>query len=369
MTDMAGPAGEQERLLHSIVGRFGVTVPYPMYRAGQSSVVLTAGAEAQDDCAVLAVDGSLDLVLGTDYVRGVKFDLYQQGLLSLFDLGYYLIAANVSDVAAMGASALAVLSVLRYPSDMPDSDFHDVLEGIASACADFSVVNVGGDIGSAERLILSATAIGACSRGRSLRRNSLRPGDRLYLSGPVGVAAAASAWFSEARSDELAQEYVDTLLAAWRRPRAEVALGRMLGEFDGITACMDTSDGLGATLQELARQSSVAIDIWEDRIPIVEAIHAVSEVLRFDAVQLALSASVDFRLLFGVAEGASVAFEDVVSSQWPELCWIGTVGSGKGVRVNSRREGPRPLLAFRWDHREDAGGYVKQLTDHVLRPE
>src|SRR3954463_2553220 len=83
--------------------------------APSSQVRLTAGADTQDDCAVFSFHGNQQLVVGSDYVRGPKFRLYEYGLLTEYDLGYYLAAANISDVAAMGAHPIGLLSVIRYP--------------------------------------------------------------------------------------------------------------------------------------------------------------------------------------------------------------------------------------------------------------
>src|SRR6266849_8944746 len=64
-------------------------------------VQLAIGTEDADDCAVYDIYDNLSLVVGTDFVRGTNFKLFQEGYLNYFDLGYYLVAANLSDVAAM----------------------------------------------------------------------------------------------------------------------------------------------------------------------------------------------------------------------------------------------------------------------------
>src|SRR5205823_3775557 len=127
---------------------------------------------------------------GSDYVRGSKFTLFELGHLSHYDLGYYLAIANFSDIAAMGAKPLALLSVVRYPPEMADSDFDLVLQGIADGAQACSAANVGGDIGEAERLMLSATALGVCAPGRALLRSGAKAGDVLCLTGEVGTAGA-----------------------------------------------------------------------------------------------------------------------------------------------------------------------------------
>src|SRR5712691_7591966 len=84
---------------------------------------LIAGVEDADDCAVFDIYGDLSLVVGTDFVRGTNFMLFQEGYLNYFDLGYYLVVANLSDIAAMGAQPVGLTTIIRYPHSLEDNDF------------------------------------------------------------------------------------------------------------------------------------------------------------------------------------------------------------------------------------------------------
>src|SRR5918999_983276 len=187
--------------------------------SGGGKVNLLIGANAQDDCAVFQIRGDQELVLGSDYVRGVGFRLYELGHLNNYDIGYYLAMANFSDIAAMGAQPIALLSVIRYPRELSDNDFKSVIHGIREACAKVGAPNVGGDIGTAERLILSASAVGVVEPGRSLLRSGARPGDRLCVSGYTGIAAAAQRYFGQTNLEgmRIASDKETELLAAWKR--------------------------------------------------------------------------------------------------------------------------------------------------------
>jgi hypothetical protein len=66
-----------------------------------AEISLLLGADGRDDCAIYGIRGDVDMVIGTDYVRGPKFTMYELGLLSVYDLGYYLVMANLSDIAGM----------------------------------------------------------------------------------------------------------------------------------------------------------------------------------------------------------------------------------------------------------------------------
>jgi thiamine-monophosphate kinase len=271
--------------------------------AGGPHALLTVGADAKDDCAAYDIDRPVTLVIGSDYVRGPKFALYEMGLLSNFDIGYYLVAANVSDIAAMGAMPIGVLTVVRYPNDLDDEEFRLILAGIHQAASDFGTHNVGGDIGQAERIILSGTAIGLADQGKVLTRSGARAGDLLCVTGPCGTLGAAVAYFPkrEARGWELPAETERDLVESWKRPRARVAEGRILSSKPFATACQDTSDGLKATIEQLANASDVGFDVVADSVPIESAVTDVAGLIGVDALALAMSASADFQLCFTIS--------------------------------------------------------------------
>ncbi|GAA3348921.1 thiamine-phosphate kinase [Amorphoplanes nipponensis] len=267
---------------------------------------LVAGADARDDCAVYDLAGPVSLVVGSDYVRGSKFALYEHGLLSNFDIGYFLVAANLSDLAAMGALPIGVLTVVRYPRTLNDAAFLDIMAGINQACADAGTLNVGGDIGDAERIVLSGTAVGICAQGTALTRAGAQPGDVLCITGACGTAGSAVAYFPGLKpaGPRLTEELERTLLGAWRRPRPRIAEGRVLSNGRYATACQDTSDGLKATVEQLAAASSVGFDVDEAAIPVPPSVAAVAGILGVDPLSLAFSASADFQLAFTVPESA-----------------------------------------------------------------
>src|SRR5262245_33206740 len=102
-----------------------------------AGIEATIGLSALDDCAVVPISPEWDLVVGTDFVRGTGFYLFKQGVLGFEDIGFYLIGANASDLAAMGASPLGAVVVTRYTSEMSDSEFEQIMRGIVRASAEF----------------------------------------------------------------------------------------------------------------------------------------------------------------------------------------------------------------------------------------
>ncbi|RCG31531.1 thiamine-phosphate kinase [Sphaerisporangium album] len=304
MADLTDISDEPTRLANIIGSVFaGQSKNWSTRLSGGEEVELKVGADAQDDCAVFHLDGQQDIVLGSDYVRGAKFMLYELGHLNEYDVGYYLAMANFSDIAAMGANPIALLSVIRYPRTMTDDTFRAVINGINDACDRVGAPNVGGDIGTAERLILSGAAVGVIESGRALLRSGARPGDRLCVTGYTGIAAAAQKYFGVLKPEgaSVEDEKERLLLSSWQRPLARIQEGRCLSTSGCVTSCQDTSDGLKATIESISTSSNVGFVVDERAIPVSDLVAAVSALPGAPpTADLIFGDSVDFQLTFTV---------------------------------------------------------------------
>ncbi|MGV9675156.1 thiamine-phosphate kinase [Nocardia sp. NPDC003482] len=297
---------------------------------------LLLGAGAQDDCAAFRLTGDQVLVAGSDYVRGPKFSLYEKGFLTNYDIGWYLAGANISDIAAMGAAPLGLLSVVRYPKDLPDSDFAELIEGIRDGARAGGALNVGGDIGSAERIILSASAFGVVEPDNMLTRAGARPGQLLCLTGPTGLAGSAMKLANAGVN--LSDPKYSGVLHKWRRVAPRVAHGRIFARHRGVTSCIDTSDGLKGAIETLAHGSGVAAVVEDHLLPIDDAVRDAATHLACDVENLVFGDSVDFELVATVDADAvdSVAAEcaDVGLS----LHVIGRITDGDGASLERGSE-------------------------------
>ncbi|GGP60698.1 thiamine-monophosphate kinase [Streptomyces melanogenes] len=341
------PTRVQQLIGEFLTGQSGTSVG-----ADGLDVRLTAGADAKDDCAVYDLSSPMSLVVGSDYIRGPKFVLYEMGLLSGFDIGYYLAVANVSDIAAMGATPIGVLSVVRYPHEVDDAEFQEVIAGIHRGCTDCGTLNVGGDIGNAERIILSATAFGVCRPGSALMRSGARPGDLLCVTGPCGLLGAAVAYFPKRDTFEkgLSDEVERRLLDGWRRPRARVAEGRILGTKAYATACQDTSDGLKATIEQIMHASGVGFRVVEEDVPVEPAVGLVADLMGVESLALSMSASSDFQLAFTLEAGKLEKCRAEFALAGLDFHVIGeATDTGRAESVN-HLGAVRPLPGVAWKH-------------------
>jgi thiamine-monophosphate kinase len=310
-------SGEQTRLqiIRSILHEQSLPV-----QRSTASVDLVVDSSDADDCAVYNLPGNLSLVVGMDFIRGTKFTLFREQYLNYFDIGYYLVVANLSDIAAMGATPIGLTTVVRYPDTLEDAEFAEIIQGIKEAASHYNTPIVGGDIGGYVEVVLAATAFGIAESGKYLKRRGTVETDALCVTGYLGLPSTALVYFTRARKAgfRLSDEEEQELLRSWKRPVAHVAAGRALAELGIVHACQDVSDGGKATIEQLAQTSHVSFEIHEASLPIHPITVKVAQYLRVDSVSLALSSSVDFQLMFSVpklcVEQVKETFQDLSES-------------------------------------------------------
>jgi thiamine-monophosphate kinase len=244
--------------------------------------------------------------------------------------------------------------VVRYPPQLDDAGFRELMAGIHQACTDFGTLNVGGDIGNAERIILSASALGVCSPGQVLTRGGARPGDLLCVTGSCGVLGAAVAYFPKKaeRGWELPPDVEEELLAGWRRPVARVAEGRVLSSNVLATACQDTSDGLKATIEQIGSASGVGFDVAVGSVRVDRAVSEVARVIGVGELALSMSASADFQLAFTVAPADLDACQNRFRALGLDFDVIGTATDSGEVRALAPDGTATPLPGVAWKHQK-----------------
>src|SRR5215467_7405057 len=143
-----------------------------------------------DDAAVLSTpDGRV--VATTDLLlEGLHF---RRDWSAPADIGGKAAAQNLADVAAMGAAPVALLVGLATPGDLPVAWAQELVSGIAAECARTGATVVGGDVSSADTIMLAATALGDLAGREPVTRAGARPGDLLAVTGVLGHAAAGLA--------------------------------------------------------------------------------------------------------------------------------------------------------------------------------
>jgi len=289
-----------------------------------------------DDAAVLEVGGRR-LVLTHDVLaEGVHFLPDDPP----GDVAWKLLAVNLSDLAAKGATPLGVL--LGYPLGDESWD-RAFVEGLGAALAAFGVPLLGGDTVAAPR-VLGLTAIGE-SGGPVPSRGGARPGDALWVSGTIGDSGAGLRALTGGLPGD------DFLVARYRRPAPRLEAGRRLAPL--VSAMMDVSDGLLIDASRLAEASGVAVAIDLAHLPLsLPCRRAAGDDV--PARLAAASAGDDYELLFTAPPERADEVTEIGATLALPLTRIGFCRPGKGLSLTANGE-PVPLPArLGWQHGEGA---------------
>ncbi|HNR37824.1 MAG TPA: thiamine-phosphate kinase [Acidobacteriota bacterium] len=309
-----------------------------------------------DDCAVCRPAPGTELVVTTDLL--VEDRHFRLTTSPLADLGWKVGAANLSDIAAMGARPVAFFLSAAFPPDR-QAEFKAIMSGLRAILRWASTPLAGGDLSAADRFLFCATVIGEAPAGGALLRSGARPGDMVYITGEPGHSAAGlrlleAGWRVGARGGvrDAAGAPVPPrtperrCLARHLRPEPRLAAGRFLRESAAITACIDTSDGIAKDLRQIAVMSGVGavIDAAFVRECADGALVTVADVL---------GGGEDYELLFTVAPRRESALLSAYSRQagLPSLRRVGRiVADHPGELRLLTPAGPRPLPVSGFDH-------------------
>jgi thiamine-monophosphate kinase len=309
-----------------------------------------------DDAAVLATPGRLvvttDLLIeGVDFTRAIPLEA----------VGAKSLAVNVSDLAAMGSFARSFVLSVGLPGDLVDS-FGRFAVGLANAAQRWNISLVGGDLSASRDLTVSITAFGELPPGTEpLLRSAARAGDALYLSRPVGAAAAGlhllqRGWSFDAsrrvisppdlpRDPGYAQrEFAQSAIRRQASPEPEWDLGPQLAQA-GVEACIDVSDGLSTDLHRLCRASGCGAVVQWARIPRFPDIESLGFSLGVDVERAVLHGGEELALLFTSRRSES----ELSGALRRPVYRIGRMTEGSAV-VLEKDDGEVELRAEGWDH-------------------
>ena len=224
---------------------------------------------------MLEIGGETLILTHDAMVEGVHFLPFQD----MADVAWKLAAVNLSDLAAKGAQPVGVL--LGYTLGGQDDRF---LAGLAEVLDEYQVPLLGGDTVSGDGpRSFGITAIGTATSVPVPSRSGAKPGDAIFITGPVGGAMIGFEAMQQANGGPFDADET----AAYRRPRPLIGAGQALAPH--VSAMMDVSDGVLLDASRMASASNVTFNIDPGQVPV-----AAPETRRADALRW----GDDYQLLF-----------------------------------------------------------------------
>jgi len=294
-----------------------------------------------DDAAVVpAPRGDLLFAIDT-LVESIDFDLaYCSGA----DIGWKALAANVSDIAAMGGRSSSAVVSLSLPSDASVALVDDLVGGLAAAGRRWEVNVVGGDISRGAQVSLSVAIVGA-PPGPVVLRSGAHIGDVICVTGALGGAAGGLALLRSGFPAAPLQPELERLRARQLRPQARAAEGAALAPY--ATAMIDVSDGLAVDLDNLLSASGTGCEVDTACVPVDPDLIAAQNVLADGPLHLAITGGEDYELLFTIPEEKLEDARAALGSPNAAVTRIGSVTRG------DKKLGDTPLRKWKelgWEH-------------------
>ena len=231
---------------------------------------LTANLKAVgDDCAALPLDDQYDLILTSDpLIQEVHFTSETPPA----QIGHKAVCRVLSDIAAMGAEPQYLVVNVVAPPEQDFQTLEKIYAEFSKLWKIYGAELVGGDLARGPVLELHVFGAGRVPKGTALLRSGAKPGDNIYVTGPLGCSQKTGRQFTF-------------------EPRLE--WGRVLRESGEVTSMMDISDGLATDLRHILKASGVGTKLDGSLIPCN------------GTLQEALYDGEDFELLFTAPPDAS----------------------------------------------------------------
>ena len=295
-----------------------------------------------DDAAVLRFSARADVVVTTDsMVEGTHF---QRGWLTPREIGWRLAAANLSDMAAMGAEPKHALISLMFPRGFSSKQAEGIQRGAVEHLSKHNASVVGGNIASTSGpLTVDMTLIGTCARSAAWTRRA-RKGDAIVLAGTIGSAAAGVVALKKGKLGAAA------VVRAYKHPVPRIDVARALSGNAAIHGAIDISDGLSSDLIHICEASGVGCEIDATALPIPRAVREFCAKRRIDAIRFALHAGEDYALLLSVAPQRAREVCRILTDAGVPATVIGIFTGSAGVFGILHKGRVYRFKAQGWDH-------------------
>lgn len=227
-----------------------------------------------------------------------------------WQIGFYSIAVNLSDIAAKGATPLGLMVAMGMPPDRSVSFLEEMTKGMADCAQQFNTSILGGDTKPNESLTLSVTVLGIVKKELFMPRRGGKKGDLIAVTGVLGEAARG---------------FYSNDLKLLLEPMPCIEEGRALAKTGAVTSSMDISDGLANSLYQLSALNKLRYKIDLDSIPVTRKLKDFCSREGRSIEDMALNFGGDFQLLVTIDPSKRADVERALDGIFAQFTIIGEV--------------------------------------------
>ncbi len=292
-----------------------------------------------DDCAAIDL-GNRYLLVTTDMMSQ---NTHIPPQMTPYQMGWFLVAINLSDLAAKGGTPLGVVCSFGLPKETSETFLRQLTKG-ANACAvGFGTAIVGGDTKETTEITLCGTAFGTVQKDELMPRRGMRPGDVVAVTGTLGKAGAGYYALQQNKKEK-------KLSKAFLEPQPRLKEGQLLAQQHVVTASMDLSDGLSSSLYQLQQLNSVGFEIQQETLPVAEGlVRLAAEDHTIHPLSIALHFGGDYELLLTIPPHKFQLTKTRLHKKGIQLTAIGTVTKRKNIILCDKQE-KKPLQNKGYEH-------------------
>lgn len=244
----------------------------------------------------------IDLGRGRSHILAITIDTIadeiSEGLYrDPFTMGWVTVMANLSDLAAVGAEPIGLVTAVSLERSRSEEFRRRIALGMEKACRRTGTFILGGDLNFTRSISLTGCAIGRVPRNIKLARIGCQEGDVIFLSGRTGGGNALGLARKTQVPDDMYPERS-------YRPVARIQEALLLRKY--ASCCMDTSDGLFITVDQLIRLNGRGFSIYGDW----------KTIFKRDAIELCEKLDIPFWFL---AAGIHGEFELLFTVPFPKV--------------------------------------------------
>ncbi len=207
-------------------------------------------------------------------------------------IGKKAVTISVSDIIAKGVYPLGCLASVAFPSHMEIIEAKEIIEGIKEQSTLYNSLYLGGDLNSSIDTIIDITTFGITSQEKIIKRKSIENGDLLYTTGYFGYTTLCFKKFL--KKTEITSCLTKSILDSVYEPKARIEYLELMNSTP-IKACIDSSDGLQTSLNDLMGLNGVGVNI--STVPIDPLILSIANEEQLDPLELTFCGGEEFELL------------------------------------------------------------------------
>jgi thiamine-monophosphate kinase len=295
-----------------------------------------------DDVSAVSIDKMRLAILKTDMLVG-KTDIPPG--MTLWQAARKAIIMTISDLASKGVKPMALLIALGLPREISKENIEEIAKGLNAGAQEYDVYVIGGDTGETSDLIICCIAFGITVKKKLITRSGAKVGDILAVTGFFGKTGAGLKILMDRL--KVPARIRKKLLNAVYLPKARLREGLILASLGGISASIDSSDGLAISLHELKKMSNVGFTLTE--LPIAPETLEFAAIYGLNPEELALYSGEEYELVLTITPTKWRKAKSLVEKMGGTLIEIGKATENK--QIFFQKEGVHKEIPYKgWEH-------------------